>query len=214
MRLQKRGNVLTWIHTCPKRDGMLGSVLESVFRSDLGSTEVRRHPTSLSTSEEIETWWEEQLISYSLRAPYFLRLEDDVVVSRSILQRIQNWPALREEDFGIGQLYFWEYAADNEASVMDGKLVSEYSCFGPGLLFNSKIVPALVGKMRELRQANHHAAVRSGLLNLDTIVARACMDLGYSVYLHRPSLVDCIAGESTVRPGTSTHLRAKDFAED
>jgi hypothetical protein len=207
--------IFFWVHTCPQRDAVVEGTLDSLRESDVGAFSVWRHGPDITTSEEIEDWWETRLLAASKVPDFFVRLEDDVVVCRNIRHRVSRWGALQKPDFGVGLLYRWQGTNDSPTIIDrsgDFPRIVDYQHMGaPGMVFRSGIVPSLVRTMRHIRKTRIFS--RFGKLNFDTIVGQACHELGFSVYLHEPSLVDCRETESVNQPGAMTHCPAANFAE-
>lgn len=208
--------MFAWIHTCPQRASDIAPTLASVCASDLPDVEVWGHSEDLRTSDQIEAWWEERLLLASERSEFFIRLEDDVVVSRSIHQRVSTWGALQQPDFGVGLLYRWKGSPSDswnvERSEAFPRVQDPYHMSAQGMVFKSALVPALVEKMREIR--TQRGFRRIGFLNFDTVLGQACHKLGLAVYLHEPSVVDCREVKSINQPGATLLCSAKDFVED
>ncbi len=198
--------MFTWIHNCPQRKSSVGETIASVEASDLRQYEVRLHPDHL-TPAEIEEWWEDCLLDAAGRSPYFLRLEDDVLVGASIRHNILTWPALGEADFGVGCLMWLRGWGEPPA---DGRSPNFRKTTGPGQVWLSEHVPAIVEAMRAIRSEPGYQRFRR--LDFDWIVALAVQRLGLRVYVHTPSLVDCTLenGISTCGP-TFAGFFAHDF---
>jgi hypothetical protein len=207
--------MFTWIHTCPQREEEAFKTSLSVKASDIRDFEVWRHSKLLTTGEQIEAWWEGMLIRASQKSDFFLRLEDDVVVCKTIQTRILDWGALKEPDFGVGILYRWEGSPDHPGCVdrtgAFPKITDYFHMAAPGIVFRSEKVSEILDQIHQIRGTREFS--RSGLLNLDTVVGQACRRLGLSVYLHEPSLVDCREAVSANQPGALALCRAKDFQE-
>jgi hypothetical protein len=212
---------------------MLQPTLDSLERSDLAGVgyEVLEAPMGLGTTEFAQ-WYDatmRRLISEpmddGLPPDLVLRLEDDVVVNRYIAHNCCTWPAIREDDFGIGWLFqhdrTWDPKGRHIIRRNDGSVVNSQPdvSASQGQLFKSSVVCRILDQFENARRHKRIGSEtylpypREDLL-LDLVPSHASQLAGLWVYVHIPSLVNCHAGSSVSAEGVKNegHYSNKTFS--
>jgi len=215
------------IHTCPERAPKLGTLLESVQASDIVGRSGVDMDFQIATEPVGAKNYEKRLHYLMLlcrsarRAPYVLRLEDDIVVGRHIIHNLCTWPAVAKPDFGVGlafvnHLLLEVPESSNVAQDEEGNLYRRQpkTPWAQAHLYESQAlrqaVPFYFEQLREKGFRGAEPAKYS--LAFDWAITGAMDEVGRRVYLHRPSLANC-SEVADVRVG-GRRLVMQHFATD
>lgn len=224
-------DVAVVVHTCTARINKLEPLMRSIEESD-----IEHHQTEWAVEPHGACNWEKRLHYLSLlcrnarKAPYVLRLEDDIIVNRHILHNLCTWPALEDDRFGMGLafvnqiLYELPHSRDNVQHAHH----SEWGMFrdpsstpwAQAHFFKSEhLIPAAQCYFEELAEKNpkYYAQLDKVALAFDWAITKAMGRMGLRVYLHQPSLaqgtemgdVRALSGQRVPNPH-----RASDFDPD
>lgn len=123
------------------------------------------------------------------KSPWVLRLEDDVLVNRHILENIKTWKAKNEKDFGAG----WLFDAGGTTRTTHDKIYQRlgkdrwhggqlHCC--QGVLLRTEDIGRLRSICAQWFEAN------LGELGQDIALSRAVAVLGRRICVHAPPLVE------------------------
>jgi len=219
------------VHTCPARREKWGPLLDSIEQSDIKNRNVDPY-FDLAIEPKGASNFEKRLHYLSLlcrnarKAPYVLRLEDDIIVNKHILHNLCTWPALDDPSFGMGLafvnhlLYELPQSRDNVSGTFGTFRDPTSTPWAQAHFFKSEhLIPAAQCYFEELadKHSDYYRRLGKVALAFDWAITTAMGRMGYNVYLHQPSLVQCtevadtraLSGEAVAVPH-----RARDFDPD
>lgn len=174
------------IQTCAQRRDVLHECIESVELSDIGSSyTVIENPESVPRDQ----FFIDVLSRMSSSEREFVvRLEDDCLVNRYILENASQWRALDQDDFGIGWLHVPQYMEDQlrryERHTADGLF---FRTSGVVYGFAATVArPDVIKEVVEAAESNLRRIPR----NWEKALVHAIWRSGRRVYYHLPSLAE------------------------
>lgn len=177
-------NTLVWVHTWHGRDGKIQPCLDSIEASDIGKNYVvYRQPESESQRSRFTV--ESFCKAVCTGAKYVLRLEDDVIVCKTIMARLSQWKAPAFTSFGAGWLGYPRGVLRDRERI--GFLRGEYYRAARhmhaslGVLLKSEDVAEICSLAIQQPEAERG--------DVDLILSGAVSDMGRRVFFHRPGLV-------------------------
>lgn len=181
------GRVFCWVHTWHGRDAKdRDKTIRSIDASDLaGRYSVMCQPKS----EHRDDFYMRVLrrICDDTRFDYMLRLEDDVIVNKSILHNACRWRAPSHPLFGAGWLSATSGLLEDNINCrrLDGHWVREYpEChFAGGLLMPTETLRSGLSYLEQRLRAG------GGQFAPGCSLSRAVWSLGKRVFFHDPSIV-------------------------
>lgn len=208
MVMPSKSNTFVWVHTWWKRDADIHGTLTSIRASDIGEDfHVFRQPEDEQDAGKfhLDSWRR----ACDSGAEWVLRLEDDVVVSKSILARLSQWEACSFDMFGAGWL------ACDKSVLRDATRVSfcgEHPVrttrllhCGFGILMRADMARKAC-KVAETNDVKSH--------EFDLVVSAAVWDLDKFVVIARPGLCAPIEGIESTMGHAQVKAEDYEFAED
>jgi hypothetical protein len=213
----KPSDIAVVIHTHPPRLAHLDMIRNSLFESDVQQSEVENfeiavQPENCTNYEKI-LFWLMFLNAQARRAPYVLRLEDDIIVNKHIIHNLCTWSALRDPVFGCGLMFThpdiaYKFSRNEYGLVTTEKNIS----YAQAQLFESKALVAATKRVWEVYAVDGYVGSKIDTVwsRYDGTITMALFMDRKRTYLHRPSLVDC----SEVAKIDSIHSRRKGGAHN
>jgi hypothetical protein len=193
--------VLVYVHSCPQRDQDRSYTLASLEASDArGLFHLERQPEACTPMAFHLQVLERCLQAVEAgRARLVVRIEDDAVVSPHLVHNVRTWPALMEEDFGVGWLFVPRYGVANPTSrgSLSGTTVwqSPRLCASLGQVWTAQGLTHFLQHYRARPEVLARAVKRQFVgtreaNGFDITVSETVWAMGKRVYLHEPPLVD------------------------
>jgi hypothetical protein len=211
------------VHTCPARRDKLEPLKKSLAESDATCVVWEEEPEG-ATNFEARLHYLDLLCRAARRAPYVLRLEDDIIVNKHLLHNLCTWPALRDEYFGMGLafvnrlLYEEPHNYDNHTNQYGVYRNPASTPWAQAHFFKSLPLRSAVESYWQLLYEKRGLGARCENMSLafDWAITQAMGDRGYRVYLHQPSLADCTEVADVRVSGAIIRVphRARDFDPD
>lgn len=217
------------VHTCPSRRKRLSPLKDSIAQSDLDINTIdwAEEPDGCSNFEK-RLHYLTLLCRNARRAPYVLRLEDDIIVNRHIMHNLVTWNATRQPDFAVGVLfvnhllYQFPQSDDNHTDQTTGLVYREPTStpWAQAHLYSSyHLIPAAQRYFEELAEKfpSYYRELHRSALAFDWAITKAVGRMGLRVYLHQPSLAQCTeVGDHRAlsRKKVPVPHRAQDFDQD
>jgi hypothetical protein len=197
-----RNEIAVVVHTCPARRKQLEPLKTSLAQSDicLSLIDWAEEPKGSSNFEK-RLHYLSLLCRNARRAPYVLRLEDDIVVNRHIIHNLCTWPATRQPDFAVGLAFvnrlLYEPPQSGDMHRTESGLVYREPTSTPWaqahLYDSSHLIRAAQRYFEELAEKcpDYYSEPHKVALAFDWAITRAVGRMGLRVYLHEPSLAQC-----------------------
>lgn len=189
-------DVFFWVNACVVRkdSDVRRNTILSLRNSDIPSFEVWMHDPA---EQKFKDWLIEKLLLAASKAEFFVRFEDDIEVNKNIMHNISTWSALDEPDFGMGLLYVNKSIIDPRGWHMlarspKGELKRRYRWTegAQAQIFKSSLMPAILENFnKEIETMGHQCCLDPDYCIPDFSVSTGVYELGKSVYIHSPSLV-------------------------
>lgn len=201
-------SVFYWVNSCSLRENskLVDSTLSSIAASDIPEVSVWTHDPN---EVKFKFWLISKLLLAASKADYFVRFEDDIEVNKHIHHNIQTWSALDEPDFGMGLLYVnrslvdprgWNALARSPKGEL--KRTSRWAEGGQAQIFKSSLMKdILIHFGKDVDKLRYPGCDDPDYCIPDFSVSTGVYEIGKSVYLHTPSLVQHHGKVSAFSPG-------------
>lgn len=200
--------IFVWVHTWHGRSASdRGKTLRSLDQSDAaGRYEVLCQPATKHRDDFYLAVLSR--VCDDTRYDYMLRLEDDVVVNKSLLHNACNWKALSHPLFGAGWLSVTSGLLEDRVNCaqVDGFMTRQYpEChFAGGVIVSTKMLRSCMDVLEKRLRAG------GGSFAPGCALSRGVWSQGKRVFFHEPSLVMIdmsIPAYHTGRPGQEDFVR-------
>ena len=193
------------VQTIPSREDSLEVTLKSLNDSDVEGYQVVSQRPSESRLDNLRS---SLLALQESGAPFGVRIEDDAIVSRYLIENLVLWPALGAEDFGGGWLFSSFLSSLQNCFVARGSCgenyrLSDSTVGGVGVVLTRSQIRFCLDHLSDLWKSSGHAQD----VTMSLGIARAEKRL----YLHEPPLVEhnvrfrsTLAPDREVDPGLHT----------
>jgi hypothetical protein len=187
-----------WVHSCPQRANQIGELRASLNASDVSRFEVRRHGAGLDLPA-IREWWAKQWretaeAAAKAGATHIVRLEDDVVVAPHLAHNVTTWPALSNDDFGVGLLFIDDSLLvqlggfEIEPTTGAMRATMDHLACGQGHVIPVGLINKVMDDINEAHESMYRVR-RSHTVCFDCSFTHAVHRAGKRIYVHVPSQV-------------------------